>query len=66
VAHLAGEQAGQGFGWFHFTVGLAALPGNALFGWVYQAVSPPAAFTMAAGFAAAAAVVLIAVVRRTE
>ncbi|MFO0896669.1 MAG: MFS transporter [Pirellulales bacterium] len=58
VARLAGDQAGQGFGWFHFSVGLAALPGNALFGWVYEAASPTAAFSMAAGFAALAAVVL--------
>jgi MFS family permease len=63
VASLAGEQAGQGFGWFHFTVGLAALPGNALFGWVYQTYSPTTAFAMAAGFAALAAVALATTVR---
>ena len=57
VARLAGDQAGQGFGWFHFMVGLAALPGNLLFGWVYE-TSPTAAFSMAAGFAVLAAVVL--------
>ncbi len=37
VAQLApGGRRGRGFGWYHGTLSAIALPGAALFGWIYQ------------------------------
>ena len=37
VAELApGGRRGRGFGWYHGTLSAVALPGAALFGWIYQ------------------------------
>ena len=64
VADLApaGRQ-GTAFGWFNMVTGLMLLPASVLFGWLYQAVSPWAAFACAAGCALAAAVLLVLWVR---
>ncbi len=47
---------GRAFGFYYLVVGLCTLGGTALFGWLYQVVSPIAAFHTGAGLAAAAAV----------
>jgi MFS-type transporter involved in bile tolerance (Atg22 family) len=37
VAELApGGRHGRGFGWYHGSLSAVALPGAALFGWIYQ------------------------------
>jgi MFS family permease len=53
-AHLRGS----GFGLYHLTVGIAALPASLLFGLVWQKLGPAAAFGMGAGFAMLASVML--------
>jgi MFS family permease len=58
------SRRGTAFGWFNFAIGVAALPASLLFGVVSDRVSPPAAFTMGAAFAAVATLGLIAVVPR--
>lgn len=64
VADLApaGRQ-GTAFGWFNLVTGLMLLPASVLFGWVYQAVSPLAAFACAAACALGAAALLVLWVR---
>lgn len=51
------EAAGQGrsFGVYYLVNGFCALAGTVLFGWLYQSVSPEAAFATGAALAAAAA-----------
>jgi MFS family permease len=57
VAALApGGRRGRGFGWYHGSLSAVALPGAALFGWLYQARGAHAAL------AASAAVTLVATV----
>ena len=64
VADLAlASREGTAFGWFHLVSGLMLLPASVLFGLVYQAVSPAAAFGISAGCAAMAALVLATWVR---
>lgn len=48
----------RAFGTFHFAVGIAALPASFLFGWLWEAFSPAAAFTTGAAIALAAALLL--------
>ncbi len=55
---LAAESRGKGFGAYYLVVGLGTLAGTALFGWLYQTVSPLAAFASGAGLALAAAATL--------
>jgi predicted MFS family arabinose efflux permease len=43
----------EAFGWYHLVTGLGALPASLLFGWLYDHVSPRAAFLTGAGFALA-------------
>lgn len=64
VADLApaGRQ-GTAFGWFNLLTGLMLLPASVLFGWLYETVSPGAAFAGAAGCALAAAALLVLWVR---
>jgi MFS family permease len=52
------ENRGTAFGWYHCTIGLAALPASLLFGWLWQAHGPVTAFTTGASLAAAAALLL--------
>ena len=42
---------GTAFGWYYMTVGILALPASVLFGWLWDAVSPQAAFLTGAGLA---------------
>ncbi|MBI1808972.1 MAG: MFS transporter, partial [Gemmatimonadetes bacterium] len=53
---------GRAFGWFNFTVGIAALPASVVFGLVWQRWGAATAFGMGAAFAGVAAVGLIALV----
>ena len=56
VAALApGGRQGRGFGWYHGSLSAVALPGAALFGWIYQVRGGPFALTLSA------AVTLVAV-----
>jgi MFS family permease len=65
VANLVGpERKGLAFGWFNFAVGIAALPSNLIFGWLYQEYGGPVAFSWSAALALSA-VVLLAVVGRS-
>jgi MFS-type transporter involved in bile tolerance (Atg22 family) len=52
---------GAAFGWFHLVVGLGALPGSILFGWLWQQAGAPAAFWLGAGLAGVAVVGLRAI-----
>jgi MFS family permease len=46
---------GTGFGWFHLTVGVGALPASIVFGLVWDRYGAPSAFVMGAALAAVAA-----------
>ncbi len=66
VANLVGpERKGLAFGWFNFAIGIAALPSNLLFGWLYEAYGGTVAFASSAALALAAVCILAAVGRRT-
>lgn len=58
------ERRGTAFGWFNFSIGIAALPASLLFGLVWDRVGPSAAFSMGAALASAATVGLITLVPR--
>lgn len=54
VAGLATtSQRAEAFGWYHMVTGLGMLPASLLFGWLYDAVSPRAAFLCSASMALA-------------
>jgi MFS family permease len=53
----------RAFGWFHASVGIAALPASVLFGWIWETRGPEQAFLVGAGLALAAAAVLWLLVR---
>jgi MFS family permease len=64
VAALAGaSRRGRGFGWYHGALAAVALPGAALFGWLYQTRGAPLALTASALTTLAAAALLPAVGR---
>lgn len=52
------SELGGRFGWFHLTVGIAALPASVIFGWLWQHFSPSVAFTTGAALALIAAIFL--------
>jgi predicted MFS family arabinose efflux permease len=56
VARLAPVRTGRGFGAYHATVGLAALPAGLFFGGLYRWAGAPVAFAASATAVAAAAV----------
>ncbi len=59
VVQLVGEQRrGLGFGWYHFTLGIAALPASLMFGWLYQTYGAPFAFGSGALLAVVSAILL--------
>jgi MFS family permease len=61
VARLAPEALhGTAFGLYHGLVGLASLPASLIFGLVWKFLGAPAAFTLGACLAAAAAAILYA------
>ncbi|HEU5163826.1 MAG TPA: MFS transporter, partial [Thermoanaerobaculia bacterium] len=53
---LSGTGRGKGFGVYYLVSGVCTLAGTALFGWLYQSVSPLAAFATGAALAVVAAV----------
>lgn len=55
---------GAAFGWFNFTIGIAALPASLVFGLVWDRLGPLAAFSMGASLAAVATAGLLVVVPR--
>jgi MFS family permease len=64
VADLApAGREGTAYGWFNLVAGAMLLPASLVFGWLYDAVAPWAAFAFSAACAAAAAVLLVAWVR---
>jgi MFS family permease len=66
VANLVGpEGQGLAFGWFNFAVGIAALPASLIFGGIYQAYGPQAAFTWGAAVALVA-VALFSTIGRSD
>jgi MFS family permease len=54
----ARDTHGRAFGLYHFTVGVSAIPASLLTGWVWQSVSPQAAFALGAAIAACASAAL--------
>ncbi len=50
------EHRGKAFGFFHFTVGIGALPASLLFGWLWTSFGSSAAFLAGAGLAFAATI----------
>jgi MFS family permease len=59
IGDVADERSrGTAFGWYNLVVGLAAIPAGLLFGAVWQFRGAPAAFTLAATLATAAALLL--------
>jgi len=59
------ELRGSSFGLYYLTTGLFVLAGTAIFGVLYQSVSPPAAFFTGAGIAVLSAIWVIASKGRT-
>jgi len=59
------EARGRSFGLYYLVTGLFVLAGTAIFGTLYQSVSPKAAFFTGAGFSIAAALAVIASKGRT-
>ncbi len=49
------EHRGKAFGFFHFAIGLGALPASLLFGWLWTSFGPTTAFLTGAGLALTAA-----------
>ncbi|WP_186406410.1 MFS transporter [Candidatus Accumulibacter aalborgensis] len=52
------ERLGTAYGWFNLTAGLMLLPASMIFGWLWQALSPLAAFGFSAACALLAALLL--------
>jgi MFS family permease len=57
------DQKGRAFGWFHFSIGIAALPANLLFGTLYV-VHPWLAFGVGAALAGLACVLSLIALKR--
>ena len=57
------ERRGTAFGWFNLAAGILLLPASLVFGWLYQSVSPLAAFGFSSLCAGLAAVLMVAWVR---
>jgi len=52
------EVLGTAYGWFNLTAGIMLLPASIIFGWLWQATSPLAAFGFSAACALLAALLL--------
>ena len=62
VADLVGPtRRGAGFGWYHATIGVAALPASVLFGTLWDRYGSPTAFGVGASLSLAAALLLLTV-----
>lgn len=60
VADIApADQRGTAFGWFNLTAGVFLFPASVVFGWIYQSISPLAAFGFSGGCALLAAALLL-------
>jgi sugar phosphate permease len=60
VAELVpGDQKGQAYGWYSFTIGVTALPASLMFGALYEAYGPMASFGTGAALAMVAVVPLL-------
>lgn len=59
----APRERGAAFGWYHFTIGIGALPASILFGLIWQHASPQAAFLFGASLAGLASLLLGMLVR---
>jgi len=53
------ERSGTAFGWYNLVSGIFLLPASVLFGWIWSAIAPPAAFGFGAACALAAALLLL-------
>lgn len=56
------SRRGAAYGWYNFTIGMAALPASLVFGLVWERWSPAAAFEMGAALSGAALVGLLVLV----
>ncbi len=61
VALVPAEMRGQAFGWFHFIMGIMLLPASVLFGYCYEFYGAVLAFSLGAGLALLASLILLAV-----
>ncbi len=62
VTTLVGSnRRGLAFGWFNFAIGIAALPSNLIFGWLYEQFGPLVAFGCGAGLALLATLLMLGV-----
>jgi MFS family permease len=52
------ERSGTAFGWYNLVSGILLLPASLIFGWIWSAISPFAAFAFGAACAFAAALLL--------
>ena len=52
------EMLGTTYGWFNLTTGIMLLPALVIFGWLWQTISPEAAFGFSASCAIFAAILL--------
>jgi MFS family permease len=53
------ERKGLAFGWFHFAIGVGALPSSLIFGWLYDDFGAWTAFGWGATSAALASMLLL-------
>jgi len=53
------ERSGTAFGWYNLVSGILLLPASVLFGWIWSAIAPAAAFGFGAACALAAALLLL-------
>lgn len=58
------ERLGTAFGWFHLVSGLALVPASMGFGWIWEHSGAQAAFGLSGALAVAAALGLVALMRR--
>jgi len=56
--YVPSERRGTAYGLYHGAIGLAALPASLLFGWIFTSAGPAAAFSVGAGLAGLAAVLM--------
>ncbi|KAF0217563.1 MAG: major facilitator [Geobacteraceae bacterium] len=57
------SERGGAFGWYNFATGLGALPASLIFGFIWQTISPHAAFGIGAFLSCLAALLLLFLVR---
>ncbi len=59
VALARPQERAEAFGWYHMVTGLGMLPASLLFGWLYDQVSPAAAFLTGSGLALSGLLLLL-------